>query len=279
MEPARRRRSKSLMAIRPGLDPKSDLPPGRAETLHEAGISYGAAGGSAAYGFALNDMLRQHEAELDRAFDQRFRTLILSVSGGQTLIKPPVVSEAEMAMMMSEDGRVAHESNRIYRISREATLVSQPPSWRNYIVANWPDPKAPDDTVRPHNDAESRWWAQCVAEGWAKGWKQASEEYLSRLGRLQSDVEGMVRYRKLLSAGLVEKPRMAILQHAVATAEHGNVARYGDTVTRITRDARLNGGAVVHPQRMPPGPIAPIPGPHAPLPERSAPYTGPMVMR
>ena len=109
-----------------------------------------------------------------------------------------------MAMMMSEDGRVAHESNRIYRISREATLVSQPPSWRNYIVANWPDPKAPDDTVRPHNDAESRWWAQCVAEGWAKGWKQASEEYLSRLGRLQSDVEGMVRYRKLLSAGLVE---------------------------------------------------------------------------
>ena len=61
---------KSLMAIRPGLDPKSELPPGRAEALHEAGISYGAAGGSAAYGFALNEMLRKREAELDRAFDR-----------------------------------------------------------------------------------------------------------------------------------------------------------------------------------------------------------------
>ncbi|MGD0104491.1 MAG: type IV secretory system conjugative DNA transfer family protein [Rhodopila sp.] len=248
-----------LMSLRPGIDPKSKLAPARAEELREAALSYGAAGGLSAFAFANNENLRRREAELDRTFDSRFRELILPVAGEQTLIVPPAISEEQMAFARGDSGRVARETNRIYRISRDASLSSQPPTWRSFLVQVWPDPAPPDDKQRPHNDAEAKWFRQCVAEGWAQGWKQGDEVFLDRLARLQSDIVGMARYRILLRAGLVEQPRVAILR--AAANGRGDMVRYGDTVTRITGGASLTGGAVRQPQHMPAGPIGPIPGP------------------
>jgi hypothetical protein len=40
-------------------------------------------------------MLRRYEAQLDSVYD--FRTLVLPVGRGQTLMRPPVISAAQMA--------------------------------------------------------------------------------------------------------------------------------------------------------------------------------------
>jgi defect-in-organelle-trafficking protein DotC len=89
----------ALQATRPG-DWNGDwngdgLEPGRADMVRTAGLTYGAQGGLAARSFALNEMLRRYEAQLDSVYD--FRTLVLPVGRGQTLMRPPVISAAQMA--------------------------------------------------------------------------------------------------------------------------------------------------------------------------------------
>jgi defect-in-organelle-trafficking protein DotC len=103
------------------------LEPGRADMVRTAALTYGARGGLAGRSFALNDMLRRHQTQLDTAYD--FRTLVLPVTSGQTLMRPPVVSAAQMAFALGDGGQIVRETSCIYQITREAQLSSAPPNW------------------------------------------------------------------------------------------------------------------------------------------------------
>ena len=70
-----------LQSARPGDQGGDGLETGRAETLHQAAMIYGAQGGLAARWFAINEMLRRHEAQLNGVYD--FRRLVLPVGSGQ----------------------------------------------------------------------------------------------------------------------------------------------------------------------------------------------------
>lgn len=220
----------ALQATRPGDQPESGLETGRAEVLSDAGRTYGAQGGLAARSFAINEMLRRNEAQLDGAYD--FRTLVLPAGTGQTLLKPPVVTEAQMAFALGDGGQVARETSCIYQITRAAELTSAPPNWRSYLVRVWGTPIRPADAALPHTRAEVAYWNRFVAEGWADGERQAVDIFLSDLGRLQRDIVGMARYRVLLRAGLVEQPRVAFQARRVEGGR--DTMRVGDTTVRIT---------------------------------------------
>ncbi|MGI4946142.1 MAG: type IV secretory system conjugative DNA transfer family protein, partial [Janthinobacterium lividum] len=77
-----------LQAARPGINPSAGLTGARADALHEAALSFGARGGLAAWGFAINEMLRRYEAKLDSTYD--FHSLVVPIGSGQTLMRPPV---------------------------------------------------------------------------------------------------------------------------------------------------------------------------------------------
>ncbi|GAV36438.1 hypothetical protein ROTAS13_04125 [Roseomonas sp. TAS13] len=220
----------ALQATRPGDEPGDGLEQGRAEVLRQSGLTYGAQGGLAARSFAINEMLRRYEAELTTTYD--FRALVLPVGGGQTLMRPPIVSEAQMAFALGENGQVARETSCIFEITREAQLTSAPPDWRTYLVRSWGTPRRPADAGLPRSRKEVEYWNRNVAEGWAQGEKQAVEIFLSDLGRLQRDIIGMARYRVLLRAGLVEEPRISFAN----SATEGGRARLniGDRTVRIT---------------------------------------------
>ena len=220
----------ALQATRPGDQPASKLEAGRAETLQQSGTMYGARGGLAARSFAINEMLRRYEAQLDGTFD--FRPLVLPVGTGQTLMRPPIVSQAQMAFALGDSGQVARETSCIYEITREAQLTAAPPNWRTYLVRVWQFPPRPADETLPRTAAEVAYWNKFVAEGWALGEKQAVEIYLSDLGRLQRDIVGMARYRVLLRAGLVESPRVAFQNTAVDGGR--DQLHVGDRTIRIT---------------------------------------------
>ena len=101
----------TLQAVRVGQaggDP--GLEPGREEVLHQAALTFGAQGGLAGRAFAINEMLRRYEAMLDSAYD--FNTLVLPVGGGQTLMRPPVVTQAQMAFALGE--RPGRTGNRLH---------------------------------------------------------------------------------------------------------------------------------------------------------------------
>src|SRR5208283_2322630 len=72
----------ALQATRPGDEAGDGLEPGRADMLRTAALTYGAQGGLAGRSFALNELLRRYQAQLDTAYD--FATLVLPVGKGQT---------------------------------------------------------------------------------------------------------------------------------------------------------------------------------------------------
>ena len=226
----------ALMAARPGVNPKAELPPARAEELYAAAVGFGAAGGLAARGFAINQALRRIEPQLDITYD--FRALVVPVGRGQTLMRPPVVSEAQLAFALGEGGQSARETGRIYRITREAQLASEPPNWRTYLVQAWPDPVAPPDGQRPQTGQEVEYWKKWVADGWSKGEAQGTDIFLSQLGKLESDLVGMARFRVLLRAGLVERPQVVFARRAVQGGH--DLMRVGDTTINIRRQPGLN---------------------------------------
>lgn len=220
----------ALQATRPGDVAGDGLDAGRGEQLHQSALTYGAQGGLAARAFALNEMLRRYEAQLDGVYD--FRPLVLPVGTGQTLMRPPIVSQAQMAFVLGDNAQVARETACIYQITREAQLASTPPNWRSYLVRTWGKPARPADAGLPHTDAEVAYWNKWVAEGWAQGEKQAVEIFLSDLGRLQRDIVGMGRYRVLLRAGLVEPPKI-VFQDRVTEGGRDDL-HIGDRTIRIT---------------------------------------------
>jgi defect-in-organelle-trafficking protein DotC len=229
----------ALQAARPGDQKGNGLEPGRADMLRTAALTYGAQGGLAARSFALNELLRRYQAQLDSAYD--FHALVLPVSSGQTLMRPPVVSAAQMAFALGDGGQVARETSCIYQITREAQLASAPPNWRIYLVRVWAAPNRPNDGGLPRTEQEVAFWNKWVAEGWGHGEKQAVEIFLSDLGRLERDIVGMARYRVLLRAGLVEPPKVAFQNQAVQGGRDS--LHVGDQTIRITDQPGLQGNA------------------------------------
>ena len=229
----------ALQATRPGDEKGDGLEPGRSDMVRTAALTFGAQGGLAARSFALNELLRRYQAQLDSAYD--FHTLVLPVSSGQTLMRPPVVSAAQMAFALGDGGQVARETSCIYQITREAQLASTPPNWRIYLVRVWAAPHRPNDGALPRTKQEVAYWNKWVAEGWGQGEKQAVEIFLSDLGRLERDIVGMARYRVLLRAGLVEQPKVAFQNRPVDGGRDS--LHVGDQTIRITDHPGLQGNA------------------------------------
>ena len=226
----------TLQAARPGFNPTSDLSGPRAEALRQSALSFGARGGLAARGFAINEILRRYEGRLDATYD--FRTLVVPVGNGQTLMRPPIVTEAQMAFALGDGGQVARETGRVYEITRQAQLASAPPNWRSYLVRVWVNPTPPPDDLRPRSKQEVEYWNKWVAEGWGKGEHQAVEIFLSDVGRLERDLVGMARYRVLLRANLVEQPRVTFANRAVQGGR--DKMRLNDRTITITNQPGLN---------------------------------------
>lgn len=227
----------TLQAVRAGGgDPGLGLEPGREEVLHQAALTFGAQGGLAGRSFAINEMLRRYEPTLDDTYD--FRALVLPLGGGRTLMRPPVVTQGQLAFALGENAQVARETDCVYQITREAQLASAPPNWRAYLVRNWSAPPRPHDATLPRTEQEAAYWNKWVAEGWAQGEKQAVEIFLSDLGRLQRDIVGMARYGVLLRAGLVEHPKVTF-QNSILNGGRDEL-RAGDRIVRITDQPGLH---------------------------------------
>lgn len=207
----------------------------KAQAVCQEGKRLGASGGLAARSSGIVELLRRYEDQLDIAFD--FEPLMLPASG-RIRMKPPVVTESQLSIAMSDDGQAARETGRIYQITRRATLSAGKPNWRTYLVPVFSPPTMSPESLRPRTDKEADVWDRCVAEGWADGERMAVENFRDGLGNLERDMIGMGRFIVLLRAGLVEPPRVA-MRH-IRVQGGGNDMRLNDTQLNITGGARLN---------------------------------------
>lgn len=201
----------------------------RLDAVKEAALSYGARGGLAWRTYHIRRELEERSRYLDKVFD--FRQLLIPAASG-LLIEPPIISEAQDAMLIETGGLNAAVADRVYNIGRNSRIVSAPRTWRVYLERQWGEVSMPPDILRPSNKEEREIWVSLVERGWKKGIEQADEIFQADLNKLVADYQGMVRYRSLLAQGMVSAPMALQVDRGVTGG--GKEMRVGDRAVTIT---------------------------------------------
>jgi len=206
----------------------------RADAIREAALSYGARGGLANHTFEIQRRLAEYDASMSKAFD--FSRLLVPAPSG-LLIEPPIVSEAQQAVLVNSGGQAAAVADRVYRINRVARIVTAPRNWRLYLERDWGRVDPPPAILLPQTEEEKEVWAAYVKQGWDAGVKQADETFESDVDLLTSDFTGMIRYRELLAQGMISPP-YALADNRGVTGG-GKEMRVGDRGVTITGQSSL----------------------------------------
>jgi defect in organelle trafficking protein DotC len=206
----------------------------REDALREAGLSYGARGGLAMRTFEIQRRLAEQDASLSRTFD--FKRLLIAAPSG-LLIEPPIVSEAERAVIVGGGGQQAAVADKIYRINRVARIVTAARDWRLYLERDWGKVDAPPSLLLPSSREERARWSAWVQEGWDAGMVQADDIFQADLDRMTNDFVGMVRYRELLAQNMISPPFASHEDRGVTGG--GSEMRIGDRGVTITGQSEL----------------------------------------
>lgn len=210
----------------------------RAEAIKEAAFSFGARGGLAKRSYEIRTELDGKARYLDKVYN--FGQLLIAAPSG-FLIEPPVVTEAMNAMLIDPSGQTAAVSDTIFNITENAKIVSAPRTWRVYLEREWGEVIPPPDILLPQTEEERRIWVENVKAGWDMGYAQADDIFADDLARMNSDFEGMVRYRMLLSQGMVSPPYALQIDRGITGG--GEEMRVGDRAVQITGMPELVPGA------------------------------------
>lgn len=186
----------------------SQEPPLRERALRETGLQVGS---QAALALKTREQNREVESvapwlnEIYR-FDQ-----LLSEQG---LVLPPVIVETRRHAEV--DGMKLTKIEQSYKMLENAQVVSAPPTWRDYLLAeHFSPPAKPEGALLPQNPAEERIWSEAVALGWERGEQQAWLAFKARVGELHRAFLGRVRYLVLLERGMVSAPAVRISRRGV----------------------------------------------------------------
>ena len=206
----------------------------RAEALREAALSYGARGGLAFRTFEIQRRLAEYDTSLSKTFS--FPRLLVAAPSG-LLLEPPIVSEAQRAVLVNSGGQAAAVADRIYRINRGARIVTAARNWRLYLERDWGRVEPPPSILLPKDSDERAHWREWIREGWNAGVQQAEETFEADLDRMTSDFIGMVRYRELLAQGMISPPYTLADDRGITGG--GSEMRIGDRGVEITGQSAL----------------------------------------
>lgn len=206
----------------------------RKDALREAALSYGARGGLAYRTFEIQRRLAEYDASLSRTFP--FARLLIAAPSG-LLIEPPIVSEAQRAVIVNGGGQEAAVADRVYRINRVARIVTAPRDWHLYLERDWGRVDPPPGLLLPKDEEERAAWRKWITEGWNAGVAQAEDTFESDLDRMANDFVGMTRYRELLAQNMISPPYALHQDYGVTGG--GSEMRIGDRGVSITGQSAL----------------------------------------
>lgn len=168
----------------------------RAKAIKEAATALGIQSGLASEANSINKMLGAHADDMDKVFD--FKRIIYKQH-----ILLPVIEKAINAVRIGDGGNAIRIGGVVYRIVRQVTFVTVPPTWRDYLWLQYKKPEFPNKILLPKNDKERSVWQRNIYYGWNLGVKQAIEIYKINLHKLRRDFNGMLIYKLLLMQHMV----------------------------------------------------------------------------
>ena len=197
----------------------------------------------AQYGFADESQRLQKEVEtkvsqLDKIYD--FGAVMQYANPNSAVINllPPVIVLSNNYVQSGQDGRYLKISNNLYRIVRNAKIVTATPSWRDYLIMPVYAPNQPVKSLLPKNAAEKKIWKAGFKLGWGIGVKQADAEMTTRVHRLGRDFNGMLNYLILYKKGQVSSPYVAYKNTPVIGGK--KEVSINNQIYQITAPAQLN---------------------------------------
>ena len=196
----------------------------RAQALRDTALSIGARGGLSWRTKKIQNILLNHEKNLDRIFN--FYALLVEES-----VLPPVLIEARHALTINGNDLI-RIADRNYKIIHQAKFVTSPPNWRGYVWKVFEQPEMPDKSLLPKNKIEQDIWNKYIDQGWIEGVKQADLIFKENLSVLTRDFNGMVLYRKLLAQQMVTPPFVSSIELGI-TGDRNNLT-VNDRILKIT---------------------------------------------
>ncbi len=151
----------------------------------------------------------------------------------------PVISKSERMFEQNSDSNVRTVSVS-YTLEKPARLVSQPPTWRDYLIRSIDKPVKPHDALFPRSEVERVVWIDALNRGWKSGIEQANQIYDVDLRRMHADLDGMYRFRSLFVQNIVTLPSYKNSRYDVVKVEDGNSIHLNDVVYEITKQSEFS---------------------------------------
>lgn len=202
----------------------------RKQAIIDIASSLGMSAGLAARMQEIEKKIKNKSDELDKIYNFS----ALAISNG---VLPPVLEESNSNYNQDSNDEV-RISDVMYKIYAPARFVSVYPTWRDYLVFNFSSFDLPEKSYMPKNDAEKAIWDEWVKRGWEKGKLQADNIFENSWGRLNRDYTGMIKYKMLLTQGVITKTIVA--KANLGVTGDGNKLSINDQVIRITDHSQFN---------------------------------------
>lgn len=213
--------------LEPARPTTEEVSESRRQLLEESGLTIGFRGGKAERAWELRQVLDGRGERLDKLYD--FRTLI-SREGWL----PPVIDEAvDVAHITPRQIRTA---SRVYEIILPERFVSNPPSWRTWLMAGLSASGVDESLpVTPENSVQRGLWQAAIRKGWGEGRVSADQTLQANFNRLTRDYRGMLLYSQLLRQGFITAPVVTDQQQTV-TGDRQKLTT-GDRVRKLKENA------------------------------------------
>ena len=168
----------------------------RIQAVREAAQTLGTQAGLAAESQLIDEALTQHADQLDALFN--FRQVLYKNN-----VLPPVIVQAKNTVSIGPGSDTLTIGGQLYKIIEPVKFVTTPPTWRNYLWMDYPEPKLPNAVLLPKNNEEREVWVQTLTSSWQAGKQQAMAIYHINLHRMVRNFDGMILYKTLLLKNMV----------------------------------------------------------------------------
>ena len=168
----------------------------RTQAVVQTAQTLGMQAGLAQESQVIDQILQARAGQLDQIFN--FNLVMY-----QNNVLPPIITQDNNAMNINFAGDTVRIGGVRYNILNQVRFVTAPPTWRNYLWMNYPEPAMPDKSLLPQNAQERTLWQNAIISGWQAGISQGVSIYQINLNRLVQDYDGMLLYKKLLVSNMI----------------------------------------------------------------------------
>lgn len=180
----------------------------------------------------IQEILNEHSFTINKTI-----SLAKFVIDGKILM--PTVLEADRIFVKKNEreGRTVAMS---YTLDKPPRVVSQVPTWRDYLLRQIAKPRKPIRNSYPRTSEEAAIWAREFERGWFRGVEQANSIFNSDLNKLNKDVAGLYRFRFLLAQNVVTLPKIKKDKSSVMLLDSGKTIYLNNYKYSIQLDSQFN---------------------------------------